>query len=251
MPLTVIGAGSNLIIRDGGVPGVVVRLARAFGAVAVEADGVWPAPRRWMSTVAEHAAAAGSPGWNSSRGIPGQDRRRGGDERRRLRRARPPDVLDWAEVATPPRRVRLPAAAIPLRLPPRRAAGRAVVMRARLRARARRAARHRRAHGGDPRGARGDAARPRPHRRLHLQEPARRRKAWELIDAAGCRGLVRGGAQVSEKHCNFLINTGGATAADIEGAGRGGARAACYAATGVALEWEIKRIGVPAKRRPA
>jgi UDP-N-acetylmuramate dehydrogenase len=70
-------------------------------------------------------------------------------------------------------------------------------------------------------------------------------KAWELIDAAGCRGLVRGGAQVSEKHCNFLINTGTATASDIEGLGEE-VRRRVLATTGVRLEWEIKRIGLPA-----
>jgi UDP-N-acetylmuramate dehydrogenase len=72
-------------------------------------------------------------------------------------------------------------------------------------------------------------------------------KAWELIDAAGCRGLTRGGAQVSEKHCNFLINTGSATAADIEGLGED-VRRRVLAATGVALHWEIRRIGVPARK---
>jgi UDP-N-acetylmuramate dehydrogenase len=70
-------------------------------------------------------------------------------------------------------------------------------------------------------------------------------KAWELIDTAGCRGLVRGGAMVSEKHCNFLINTGSATAADIEGLGEE-IRRRVVAATGVTLEWEIRRIGLPA-----
>ncbi len=70
-----------------------------------------------------------------------------------------------------------------------------------------------------PRQPRGHAARARAHRRLHLPQPRRGQKAWELIDAAGCRGLARGGAQVSEKHCNFLLNTGGATAADLEGLG--------------------------------
>jgi UDP-N-acetylmuramate dehydrogenase len=72
-----------------------------------------------------------------------------------------------------------------------------------------------------------------------------RMKAWELIDAAGCRGLTRGGAMVSEKHCNFLINTGGATAADIEGLGEE-VRRRVLASTGVRLDWEIRRIGVPA-----
>jgi UDP-N-acetylmuramate dehydrogenase len=70
-------------------------------------------------------------------------------------------------------------------------------------------------------------------------------KAWELIDAAGCRGLTRGGAAVSEKHCNFLINTGTATAADIEGLGEE-VRRLVLTATGVTLEWEIRRIGIPA-----
>ncbi len=68
-------------------------------------------------------------------------------------------------------------------------------------------------------------------------------KAWRLVDAAGCRGLKRGGAQVSEKHTNFLINTGDATSADIEGLGDE-VRARVKAASGVELEWEIQRVGV-------
>jgi UDP-N-acetylmuramate dehydrogenase len=70
------------------------------------------------------------------------------------------------------------------------------------------------------------------------------RKAWELIDQSGCRGLMRGCAQVSEKHCNFLINTGDATATDIEGLGED-VRARVKEKFGVELEWEIKRVGVP------
>jgi UDP-N-acetylmuramate dehydrogenase len=72
-------------------------------------------------------------------------------------------------------------------------------------------------------------------------------KAWELIDAAGCRGLRRGQAQVSELHCNFLLNNGGATAAELEGLGEE-VRRRVHAVSGVALHWEIKRIGVPAAR---
>jgi UDP-N-acetylmuramate dehydrogenase len=72
------------------------------------------------------------------------------------------------------------------------------------------------------------------------------RKAWELIDAAGCRGLVRGRAQVSPMHCNFLVNTGGATAADLEELGEE-VRRRVLDAFGVGLEWEIRRIGVPAR----
>ena len=69
-------------------------------------------------------------------------------------------------------------------------------------------------------------------------------KAWQLVDAAGCRGLTIGGAQVSEKHTNFLINTGTATSADIEGLGEM-VRDKVYAQTGVSLEWEIQRVGRP------
>jgi UDP-N-acetylmuramate dehydrogenase len=70
-------------------------------------------------------------------------------------------------------------------------------------------------------------------------------RAWELIDAAGGRGATRGAAQISEKHCNFLINTGGASAADLEGLGED-IRRRVHAASGVTLQWEIKRIGIPA-----
>jgi UDP-N-acetylmuramate dehydrogenase len=72
-------------------------------------------------------------------------------------------------------------------------------------------------------------------------------RAWELIDGAGCRGLLRGGAQVSEKHCNFLINTGAATAADLEGLGEE-VRRRVHASSGTTLLWEIKRIGTPSPR---
>ena len=72
-------------------------------------------------------------------------------------------------------------------------------------------------------------------------------KAWELIDSAGCRGLQRGGAQISEKHCNFMLNTGGATAAELEGLGEE-VRRRVHAATGITLDWEIKRIGTPSGR---
>jgi UDP-N-acetylmuramate dehydrogenase len=69
-------------------------------------------------------------------------------------------------------------------------------------------------------------------------------KAWDLVDRAGCRGLTLGGAQVSEKHTNFIINTGTATSADIEGLGEL-VRDKVYAAIGVSLEWEIQRVGRP------
>jgi UDP-N-acetylmuramate dehydrogenase len=244
MELTVLGAASNLIIRDGGVPGVVLRLpARGFGAVTVEADGVIAGAAALDATVAEHAAAAGLAGLEFLSGIPGSIggaiAMNAGAYGREI-----VDVLDWAEIATPGGLVRLDAQALALSyrhasLPPR-----GVVTRARLRA--------------APGDAAAIAARMAEIRNAReATQPVRARtggstfrnpeghKAWALIDAAGCRGLMRGGAQVSEKHCNFLLNTGGATAADLEGLGEE-VRARVLAHSGVDLHWEIKRIGVPA-----
>lgn len=243
-PLTVLGAASNLIIRDGGLPGVVLRLpARGFGGVTVEADGVIAGATALDATVAEHAAAAGLAGLEFLSGIPGSIggaiAMNAGAYGREI-----VDVLDWAEIATPRGLVRLDAAGLALAyrhatLPPR-----GVITRARLRA------------------APGDkamiAARMVEIRAAReATQPVRARtggstfrnpeghKAWALIDAAGCRGLTLGAAQISEKHCNFLLNTGGATAADLEGLGET-VRARVLAHSGIDLHWEIKRIGVPA-----
>ncbi len=240
VPLTVIGAASNLILRDGGVPGVVVRLLRGFASVAVEADGVVAGAGALDVTVAETAAAAGLGGLEFLVGIPGTV---GGAVAMNAGAygAEVKDVLDWAEIATPEGLLRLSAEQLGFAyrrssLPPR-----GVVVRARFRA------------------TQGDAAeiasRMNAIRSAREEsQPVRARtggstfknppghKAWELIDAAGCRGLAHGAAQVSEKHCNFLINTGGATAAEIEALGEE-VRARVKAATGVELEWEIKRIG--------
>ncbi|GGG16499.1 UDP-N-acetylenolpyruvoylglucosamine reductase [Caldovatus sediminis] len=245
VPLTVIGAASNLIVRDGGVPGVVVRLApRGFGAVEAEAGGVVAGAAALDATVAEHAAAAGLAGLEFLCGIPGTI---GGAVAMNAGAygAEVRDVLDWAEVATAGGLRRLSNAE--LRFAYRRADGlarRAVVVRARLRA-----------APGEPAAIAARMAGIRAAR--EATQPVRARtggstfknppggaRAWELIAAAGCRGLRRGGAQVSEKHCNFLVNTGGASAADIEGLGEE-VRARVRAACGVDLEWEIRRIGVP------
>lgn len=241
IPLTVIGAASNLIVRDGGVRGVVLRLAgRTFGGIETDGEGVVAGAAALDATVAEHAAAAGVAGLEFLSGIPGTV---GGAVAMNAGAygAEVKDVLDWAEVATPAGLVRLSAAdfAFAYRkaaLPPR-----GVVVRARFRAR--------------PGDAAAIAARMAEIRTTReATQPVRARtggstfknppgaRAWALIDAAGCRGLARGGAQVSEKHANFLLNTGGATAADIEGLGEE-VRARVKATSGVALEWEIKRIG--------
>ncbi len=244
VPVHVIGACSNLIVRDGGLPGVTIRLARGFSAIATEADGVEAGAAALDITVSEHAAAAGLTGLEFLSGIPGSV---GGAVAMNAGAygGETAEVLEWADIVTrsgQARRLFLPDLGFAYRhaaLP----AG-AIVTRARFRA----------MRGAMP----VIASRMAEIRTMRdAAQPVRARtggstfrnpdgqKAWELIDAAGCRGLRRGGAQVSEKHCNFLLNTGGATAADIEGLGEE-VRRRVLSATGVTLEWEIRRIGIPA-----
>ncbi len=243
VPVQVVGAASNLIIRDGGVHGVVLRLARGFNEIRIEPDGVVAGAACLDATVAEHAAAASLSGLEFLSGIPGtiggavamNAGAYGGDVA---------SCLDWAEFVTRDgQAVRIAASGLAFayrhaNLPPG-----AIVARVRFRVR--------------PGDAASIAARMAQIRASREEtQPVRARtggstfrnppgmKAWELIDGAGGRGLIRGGAQVSEKHCNFLLNTGAATAADIEGLGEE-LRRRVFATSGVTLEWEIKRIGVP------
>jgi UDP-N-acetylmuramate dehydrogenase len=249
VPVHVLGACSNLIVRDGGLLGVTIRLARGFNAITVEPDGVVAGAAALDATVAEHAAAAGLAGLEFLCGVPGSiggavamnAGAYGGDIS---------SVFDWAEIVTRSGEiVRLNDSALGFayrhaNLPPD-----GVVVRARLRA-----------TPGDKATIAARMAEIRTAR--EASQPVRARtggstfrnpdgmKAWELIDAAGCRGLARGGAQVSEKHTNFLINTGDATSADLEGLGEE-VRRRVFAASGIRLEWEIKRIGIPAAKPEA
>ena len=245
VPVQVLGAASNVIIRDGGIHGVVLRLRRGFGEVRVERDGVVAGAVCLDAMVAEHAAA-GLTGLEFLSGIPGAI----GGAVAMNAGAYGADVagcLDWAEFVTRSgEQVRLPVAALALAyrhasLPPG-----AVVVRARFRARP-----------GDRATIAARMAEIRASR--EATQPVRARtggstfrnppgmRAWELIDAAGGRGLVRGGAACSEKHCNFLLNTGDATASELEGLGEE-LRRRVHAASGVTLEWEIRRIGIPGER---
>jgi UDP-N-acetylmuramate dehydrogenase len=245
IPVTVIGAASNLIIRDGGINGLVVRLARGFGDVVVQPDGVVAGAAALDVVVAEHAAAAGLTGLEFLSGIPGSV----GGAVAMNAGAYGGDIagcLDWAEIVTRDGLIRLNAAALAFGYRHAAVPPGAVVVRARLRA-----------QPGDKAAIAARMADIRASR--EATQPVRARtggstfrnppdmKAWELIDAAGCRGLTRGGAEVSEKHCNFLLNTGGATAADLEGLGEE-VRRRVHALSGITLEWEIKRLGVPAGR---
>ncbi|MBY0337039.1 MAG: UDP-N-acetylmuramate dehydrogenase [Acetobacteraceae bacterium] len=248
VPLTVIGAASNLIIRDGGVRGVVLRLpARGFGGIARDGDGVVAGAAALDMTVAQQAAAWGLAGLEFLSGIPGSV---GGAVAMNAGAygAEVKDVLDWAEVATATGIERLPAAAFRFAYREAHLPARGVVARARFRA-----------MPGDAAAIAARMAEIRASR--EATQPTRARtggstfrnpegdKAWRLIEAAGCRGLARGGAQVSEKHCNFLLNTGEASAADIEGLGEE-VRARVRATSGVDLHWEIKRVGEAVPPRP-
>jgi UDP-N-acetylmuramate dehydrogenase len=244
MPVTVIGAASNLIVRDGGINGVVVKLARGFGDVTVEADGVIAGAAALDVTVSEYAAEAGLAGLEFLSGIPGtiggavamNAGAYGGDIA---------EVLDWAEIVTRAGELlRVPAMDLGLSYRHANLPADAVVVRARLRARPGEAAMI---------GARMAEIKS----KRESTQPVRARtggstfanpdgqKAWELVDAAGCRGLTIGQAQVSQLHCNFLLNLGEATAAELEGLGEEVRRRVAQQ-SGVELRWEIKRIGVKA-----
>lgn len=246
IPVRVLGACSNVIIRDGGLPGVTLRLVRGFTAIAPEPDGVVAGAGALDVTVSEHTAAAGLAGLEFLCGVPGtiggavamNAGAYGGDIA---------SVLDWADIVTRSGEImRLSAAHLAFAYRHSCLPAGAVVTRARLRA-----------TPAEPAAVAARMAEIRANR--EATQPIRARtggstfrnppdmKAWELIDAAGCRGLAHGGARVSDKHCNFLINEGGASAADLEELGEE-VRRRVLAASGVTLEWEIHRIGVPGQQ---
>jgi UDP-N-acetylmuramate dehydrogenase len=243
IPVTVVGLGSNLIVRDGGVPGVVVRLGRGFNEVKAEpgarvhAGAAVPDLR-----VARAAQEAGIAGLAFLRGIPGGVggalRMNGGAygretkdalvEARGVDRAGRAHVFSNGDMHYGYRHCGVPDDIIFTE---------AVFQGA----------------PGDPTTIAAEMERITESR--EATQPIKSRtggstfknppghKAWRLIDAAGCRGLTVGGAQVSPMHCNFLINLGNATAADIETLGET-VRARVQEHSGIVLEWEIKRIGV-------
>ncbi|MBC6406229.1 MAG: UDP-N-acetylmuramate dehydrogenase [Rhodospirillales bacterium] len=241
IPVTVIGMGSNLLVRDGGVPGVVLRLTRGFAESGVTEGQVVADAGALDVSVAKTAAAAGLAGLEFLMGVPGTVggavRMNAGAYGRETK-----DVLLWAEAADRQGRLhRLSPtdlsfgyrrSALPLDWVMLRAAfaatpgdSRAITQRM-----------------GEIQAQRSKSQPIRSRTGGSTFKNPEDRKAWQLIDAAGCRGLIRGDAQVSEKHCNFLINHGEATAADLEGLGEE-VRRRVKVQSGVSLEWEIKRIG--------
>jgi UDP-N-acetylmuramate dehydrogenase len=241
VPVTVLGVGSNLLVRDGGVPGVTIRLGRGFAEVTAEDEQVRAGAGALDLNVALTAAEAGVAGLEFLSGVPGTI---GGGLRMNAGAygGEVKDILVEAGAVDRSGTVhRVPAAELGLSYRHSDAPNDWIFTGAVLRGRR-----------GDPAeiAARMDeikAAR-------EASQPIRTRtggstfanppgdSAWRLIDAAGCRGLTRGGATVSEKHTNFLINTGNASAADIEGLGEE-VRRRVHAQFGVVLEWEIRHVG--------
>lgn len=252
VPVTVIGVGSNLLIRDGGVPGVMIRLGRGFSEISVvpgERPCLVAGAGALSVTVALTARDSGVAGLSFLSGIPGTIggalRMNAGAYGREIKDVtESADALDasgglhrlsLSELGLAYRHCAVPEDWIFLSTVLRGAKGEVAAIAAEM------AAIQAQREATQP-------IRTRTGGSTFANPPGA--KAWELIDRAGCRGLKRGGAMVSDKHCNFLINLGDATAADIESLGEE-VRRRVEQTCGVRLEWEIRRIGVPAGERPA
>jgi UDP-N-acetylmuramate dehydrogenase len=242
--LHVVGVGSNLIVRDGGVPGVVIRLSpRAFGDARAEGDIVSAGAAVLDKRVAEVAAAADLSGLEFYFGIPGTI----GGALRMNAGANGGETGDVLVEATgiDRRGNKLTFANADLKFAYRLSGVDPEVIFTSARFRGVAAA---------PDAIKARMAEVQSHR--ETAQPVREKtggstfknppdhSAWKLVDAAGCRGLRLGGAQVSDMHCNFLINTGNATAHDIEALAET-VRERVKAHSGIELHWEIKRIGIP------
>jgi UDP-N-acetylmuramate dehydrogenase len=244
VPVMALGPASNLIVRDGGVPGVVVRLGKAFASV-VPIDEVTLNCGGGASgiLVSSTARDRGIAGLEFLRSIPGTVggfvRMNGGAYGSEVK-----DIMvDCDVVLRSGELITLPAADLGYTYRHSALPEGAIVVAARFRGRP-----------GAPAAIQAEMDRIAQAR--EASQPLRSKTggstfknpeghtAWQLVDAAGCRGLALGGAQVSEKHTNFLINTGTATSADIEGLGEL-VRNRVRAAQGIDLEWEIQRVGRP------
>ncbi len=242
--VTVLGVGSNMLVRDGGIPGVVVRLGRPFSTIRVDGTHIHAGAMALDYNVAKTARDAGVAGFEFLAGIPGTIggglRMNAGAYGRELK-----DLVFEVMALTPHGDIEL----LPLEDWAPRYRGCGVPTDWIFTGCAMAGAWGKRddiAHAMElVQEAREETQPIRTRTGGSTYKNPNGQKAWELIERAGCRGLRLGKAQVSEKHCNFLVNLGGATAADIEGLGEE-VRRRVRAATGVELEWELERIGVPA-----
>jgi UDP-N-acetylmuramate dehydrogenase len=242
VPVMGLGLGSNMIVRDGGVPGVVVRLGKAFATV--ETDGLTLQCGGGASgiLVSSKARDAGIAGVEFLRSIPGTVggfvRMNGGAYGRETKdilvecdvvlRSGERRALALADLGYTYRHSELPSGAIVVSATFRGQPGEPAAIQAEM----------------DRIAAAREESQPLRSRTggSTFKNPEGH-KAWQIIDEAGCRGLRKGDAQVSEKHCNFLLNLGEATSADIEALGEE-VRAKVKGHSGVQLEWEIRRVGV-------
>ncbi|HWC91594.1 MAG TPA: UDP-N-acetylmuramate dehydrogenase [Pseudolabrys sp.] len=242
IPVTAIGAGSNLIVRDGGVPGVVIRLGRGFNEVKIEDDYRVTAGAAILDALVARAARdAGVAGLAFFSGIPGAIggalRMNGGAyggetkdvliEARGLDRQGNARTYSNADMGFAYRHCGVADDVIFTGAVFQGRAGDVVQINAEM----------------DAIKNKREASQPRNRTGGSTFKNPPGHKSWELIDAAGCRGLTVGGAQVSPLHCNFLINLGHASARDIETLGET-VRERVKTHSGVDLEWEIRRIGV-------
>jgi UDP-N-acetylmuramate dehydrogenase len=242
VPVTLVGVGSNLLVRDGGVPGLIIRLTGPFATIDISGDVITAGAGALDLTVAKTAEEAGLGGLEFLSGVPGtiggalrmNAGAFGGEMKdvtlsaQALDRQGNLQLLGPDELGFSYRRSAVPEGWIFLSasLKGHPAPGTAIAARMAEIAKAREDSQPQKVRTGG-----STFANPEGH------------SAWKLIDAAGCRGMVKGGAQVSEKHCNFLLNTGNATAADIEDLGED-VRRRVLETSGIDLHWEIRRIGV-------
>ncbi|QNT77432.1 UDP-N-acetylmuramate dehydrogenase [Entomobacter blattae] len=245
IPVTILGASSNVIIRDGGIHGVVIRPLKGFADIKITDEGLIAGAACLDSTVAETAAKASLAGFEFLCSIPGSI---GGAIAMNAgaHGADIASILQWIELVTREGKIiRLEAAHLNLAYRHASLPAGAVVTKACFNAQ-RGNSTHILAKMADIRHQR-EISQPIHSRtggstfRNPLPEESLQ-KAWELIDAAGCRGLTLGDAQISPLHCNFMINTGNATAHDLETLGET-VREKVKNNSGITLHWEIKRIG--------
>jgi len=243
VPLTILGAASNTLIRDGGIEGVVIKLGPAFAKIAQEGNSLIAGAAAMDMNVARAAQKAGLSGLAFLCGIPGtlggalrmNAGAHGGEMKEIVRSVTALDrlgnrhTLTNAQMGFAYRKSAAPSGMIFLEaaLEGRPADPAAIEARMKDIQAARAASQPIREKTGGSTFANPEGA-----------------KAWELIDKAGCRGLTIGGAMMSERHCNFLINTGEATATDLEALGEE-VRRRVLETSGIDLRWEIRRIGRP------
>jgi UDP-N-acetylmuramate dehydrogenase len=244
LPVCVVGVGSNLIVRDGGMPGVVIRLSpRGFGETGAQGDIVLAGAAALDKRVAETAAAADIGGLEFFFGIPGTI---GGALRMNAgaNGAETRDVLiDATGIARDGTKRSFTNADMKFAYRSSGVDPSVIFTSARFRGTIA-AAETIRARMNEVQTHRETAQPIREKTGGSTFKNPPGQSAWKLIDAAGCRGLRVGGAQVSEMHCNFLINTGAATGRDIETLGET-VRERVKENSGIELHWEIKRIGIP------